>query len=243
MASEVAAYVDVNQFSAGKSEMKCGFYAVWQNHYAGQGKPTGTAADIASHADTSYVQYDGPDTASNANGMSLTQLYSLIGATGGHWQNLAPDGIPGISQGNLKAIIRQWVKLGYPVILAIDEGTVTDMDLNANPYSWKPGPGQYTHIITVTGIQDNAIDFLCRDTASIAPTGVRPGPRKYAATPLDIITATIFVPSWLSRPAGPNPPAPAPVPAPTPAPAPAPETALQKVKDLSAQLAEAIAQL
>lgn len=210
---EVAFYSDESQFQAGHSTMKCGWYAVYQNHFAGQHAPGGSGADIEKAADAAYVAADGPDVSSNQSGMSLPQLYAAIQKAGNHWQNLYPDSLS-LKQADLKALIRGWLKLEYPIIVAVDEATIHDMDLNANPYSWNPQPGQYTHIITLSGLQPNGIDFLCRDTASIAPTGVRPGPRRYASTPMELISATIFVLPWLQRPASANLPAAAPAPTP-----------------------------
>lgn len=216
---EVAQYVDVDQFQPGHSVDKCGFYAVWQNAYAahpGVTAPDGTEAkEIAQKADSSYAAYDGADISSNTKGMTLGQLYQLIVQSGHHFQNLYPDG-PLAYGVQLGSFIRYWLALGYPIVVAIDEATVTDMDLKKNPYGWNPLPNQYSHIITITGMQSNGVDYLCRDTANVDDSGIRPGPRRYAMTPLKIQSATVFVPSWLARPYDAThqlPVAPAPVPA------------------------------
>jgi cell division septation protein DedD len=224
---EVATYVDDSQFQTGHSTMKCGFYAVWQNHFAGQPGHTarGTAAEIQAHADATYVQDDGADVSGNNAGMSLQQLYDLIHTAGDHWQNIFPDSLPNLSQDELKNLIKEWLKLGYSIIVAVDEFTVRDSQLGGTcPYSWAPGPGQYSHIITLTGLNANG-DFLARDTASIDAHGVRPGPRHYSASALHIWTATLYIHDWQERPAGPTPAAPAPAPAPTPTPVPTPAPA------------------
>ena len=69
-----------------------------------------------------------------------------------------------------------------------------------------------THIITATGVADGGMDFLVRDTANVG----RPCPRTYAQEPLSIISATVFVPSWLPRPLSATKPAPLPEPPPSP---------------------------
>lgn len=237
---EVATYVDESQFQTGHSVMKCGFYSVWQNHFAGPpGHPArGTAADIQSKADASYAQEDGPDVASNQRGMTLQQLYDLIHTAGDHWQNIYPESLPNLSQDDLKKNITEWLKLGYAVVVAVDEFTVRDVALGGVcPYSWAPGPGQYSHIITLTGLNPNG-DFLARDTASIDAHGVRPGPRHYSASAVQIWSATLYIHDWQPRPAGPT-PAPAPAPAPPPAPAPSVDWKKQAQTAL-ASLAEAL---
>lgn len=230
---EVASYVDESQFQAGHSQMKCGYYAIWQNHFAGQpGKPAaGSGADIEREADKSYVKYDGADVPSNPRGMSLPQLYALIKEIGNHYQNLWPDALSKID----KDLIVAWIRAGYPVIVAVDEASIRDMSLQySNPYAWNPDPGQYSHIITITGVQPNGIDFLCRDTANIDEHGVRPGPRRYARTQMELISATVFVPSWLPRPVSVRP---------SPQPAPQAVDWRKKAEDSLAQLSEALKHL
>lgn len=199
---EVAQYVDVDQFD-GKSVDKCGFYAVFQNVFATHpgvalaDSPSEIALQIAQAADQAYTQYDGADTAANHNGMTLEQLYRLIVQTGHHFQNLYPD-VP-LPLAQLGTFMRYWIGLGYPVLISVDEATVNDKALGGCPYSWKPAPGEYSHIITVTGT--NGPDWLCRDTASIDASGhVRPGPRCYVGAGLKLSSATVFVPPWLTRP-------------------------------------------
>lgn len=242
--AENAVYVDESQFQSGHSTMKCGFYAVWQNHFAGQPghQARGTGADIEAKADASYVADDGADVASNESGMSLPQLYDLIHTAGDHWQNLYPDALA-ISDGDLREICRQWLHLGYTIIVAVDEASVHDQDLGACPYSWNPAPGQFSHIITLSGLQPNGVDFLARDTASIAPEGIRPGPRKYASTPLKIWSATLYIHDWQQRPAGPRPPAQPPTPAPAPSPAPNPVPTPAPSTNWKAQALAAVAAL
>jgi hypothetical protein len=244
---EVASYSDDSQFQTGHSTMKCGFYAVFQNHFAGQpGHPArGSAADIQAEADKWYVQDDGPDVRSNDAGMTLQQLYDLIKATGDHWQNLFPDSLPNLSQDALKNLIKEWLKLGYSIIVAVDEFSVRDSGLGGQcPYSWAPAPGQYSHIITLTGLNPNG-DFLARDTASIDVNGVRPGPRHYSASALHLWSATLYIHDWQQRPVGPEPapPAPAPAPTPTPSPAPVPTPTPPPTTDWKKQAEEALAQL
>lgn len=201
---EVATYIDVDQLEKGETPDGCGFFTVVLNKYARQpGQPyAATAEQVDQEADKFYASYDGPNVATNTNGMGLEQLYKMIVQEGGHFQNLFPDGgISGSARaGNpcpqyvLKDAIRKWLRLGYPAILAITEDSVIDMGIKGKPYGWNTRG--LSHIITATGVSSNHIDLLVRDTVNIG----RPGPRQYAVTPLVIISATLFVPSWLPRP-------------------------------------------
>jgi hypothetical protein len=114
------------------------------------------------------------------------------------------------------AVVRQWVRCGYPVIIGVAETSVFDLGLMKNPYtSWKPAGN---HVILVTGVTA-AGNLLVRDSANCEnlydPGSLRPGPRAYKAVGLVLVSATVIVPgvpNWLPRPAGPAPPTTAPEP-------------------------------
>ncbi len=190
---EVATYVDFDQFMSGRSQDTCGFATVILNHFAAQkGKPYGAStAMLQSMQAIWYSKFDGPDVATNHNGMKLSQLYTLIKDVGNHYQNLYPDG--GVQAAQVKDGIKYWSSNGYPVIIAIEEESVTDVALGKCPYDWNTSG--LSHIITVTGVAKSG-NLLVRDTANVG----RPGPREYDVAKLSIISATVFVPEWLPRP-------------------------------------------
>jgi LysM repeat protein len=192
MFHEVASYVNESQFEPGESAYECGFFAVALNHYAGKPgeKPTGTGEQVDEWADIWYSHCDGADTSKNTNGMTLWQLYYVLSRAGLHYQGYVP-----FDKTNVKEWVKAWIRLGYPVIVAVDEKTVYDLELGDKvPYSWKPTG---SHIITVSGLDGE--NFLVRDPASIAPSGVRPGPRIVDGSRLSIISATAVFLSWLPR--------------------------------------------
>jgi hypothetical protein len=199
--SEVCSVVDTSQFEPGKSVDACGFYSVSLLHHAGRPgqAPTGNASDVAAWADAEYTAYDGPDVFANNNGMTMGILFNVLGDAGLHYQVIGSTEI-GLHTEHLTAdYVRAWLKLGYPVVLAVAEDNVFDLDLGDKPYAWDTS-GFY-HVITATGIDGSAL--LCHDTASIAPDGVRAGPRRYDAARLQagMISATAVVMPWLDRPA------------------------------------------
>ncbi len=190
---EVATYVDFDQFLSGRSQDTCGFATVILNHFAAErGKPYGASAStLQSMQAIWYSKFDGADVASNHNGMTLGQLYTLIKDVGNHYQNLFPDG--GVQAQHVKDGINYWSSNGYPVIIAIEEASVFDMQFGACPYDWNTTG--LSHIITVTGVTKSG-NVLVRDTANVG----RPGPREYDLAKLSILSATVFVPGWLPRP-------------------------------------------
>jgi hypothetical protein len=193
---EIANFVDVDQFVKGRSLMTCGFCATRCCFGATQpGHPvTDTPAKIEQDTDAWYREYNGPDVTSNQNGMSLWQLYRLIVGKGGHFQ----------ATSLAMSVILAWVKLGYPVILAVHESSVVDLAVGGNPYHWDTTG--LNHIIVATG-QSARDNPLVRDSANVG----RSGPREYDGARLQLLSATIFVPTWLPRPAGALPPLPPPV--------------------------------
>src|SRR5258708_2680509 len=76
-----------------------------------------------------------------------------------------------------------------------------DMGLGDSvPYPWTPAG---SHILVLTGV---AVDgnFLVRDAANVTDlndsNSLRPGPRKYDAQRLQLLSATAVVPPWRPRP-------------------------------------------
>lgn len=195
---EVATIQQADQFIPGHTAYACGFFAVAECcSMAPPGKPpTKNAAWITANALTWYAQFDGNNGAGNMSGMSLAQLYALLGQVGLHYQAIAMNA----------SAIRGWLAAGYPVIVAVAETAVHDIELGRNPYPWTPSG---SHVIVLTGLDGS--NFLVRDSANIAPpNSLRPGPRRYDATILvsGLVSATVAVPPWKPRPASANPPTP-----------------------------------
>lgn len=193
LGEEVASYIDVDQFVTGKSVDTCGFIAVLLNHFARQiGQAYGTTVDVLQAMQAMwYSKFDGPDVASNHNGMTNGQLYQMIVDIGNHYQNLYPDG--GVDKAKLATEIKYWIGDGYPVLVAVSESSVYDVGVGGTPYKWNTVG--LSHIITITGTTKNG-NFLVRDTANVG----RSGPREYLADRLDFYEATVFVPTWMPRP-------------------------------------------
>jgi hypothetical protein len=194
---EVAVFLDDDQFHAGESVDKCGPEAVslfWHSVKPGEQNPY-TSAQIHAMAHDDYVRFIGPDVASNHGGTSNQLLYTMLashrfsykpGPADIHW-------------------VQSWLKAGYPVIIGIWEESVHDLALGGNPYNWETRG--LTHIIVASGPGTTG-EVLVRDTANIGPQGVRPGPRRYDTTKLQLVSATMVVPSWLDDPASASPPPP-----------------------------------
>ena len=188
--NEIAEFFDVDQFEPGETQMLCGFISVALCFAATPVgvMPSKKPEDVDTDADSWYVEYDGANTSDNHNGMELWQLYQLIAEKGGHFQASSTD----------VNVVSQWIAQGYPVIVALPESDVFDVQLGRSPYSWDTS--LYSHIITATGIAPSG-NLLFRDTANVD----NPGPREYDCSRLHLISATLFVPSWLSQPLGPTP--------------------------------------
>jgi len=204
---EVGDFIDADQFQPAKSQFECGFFAVALCKAMAQvGKPPAQAlAQVIAEAEAWYAQYDGTDAISNTSGMGLTQLYDLLHQVGLHYQatDIHSD------------VVKKWLHVGYPVIIAILETSVYDMDPhvpNGDPYPWTR---KGTHIIVVTGVAAGG-NVLVRDTANCTdlynPNSLRPGPRTYDAAKLALVSATVCVPPWMPRPASATPPTVAPAP-------------------------------
>ena len=67
------------------------------------------------------------------------------------------------------------------------------------PYPWT---AKGNHIIVLTGVTANG-NFLVRDSANCTnlydPNSLRPGPREYQASKLQLVSATAVIPPWLPR--------------------------------------------
>lgn len=190
---EIASFQDVDQFQPAKTQFACGFFACSMlKAMAPVGQATtGTSAQMTAEAEQWYAQYNGDNSPSNTTGMTLQQLYNLVVQIGLHFQATSTD----------PRILRAWLNLGYPVVVAGAETGFYDMVLNDTvPYPWHPSG---SHIIVLTGVTaDN--NFLVRDSANVAnlnnPNALRPGPRKYDALRLQLSSATVIVPPWKMRP-------------------------------------------
>ncbi len=184
---EVADFCDADQFQPAKTQDACGFFAVaLVDAAAPVGKPcTKTVAQVISEAETWYAQYDGDNSISNNLGMSLPQLYQLLKQVGLQYYPLRLD----VNQ------IRDWVKAGFPVIIMGAEAGMHDMGLgDVVPYYWNFQ--SFNHTITITGVTSDG-NFLVRDSANVTnlndPNSLRPGPRKYDASKLQLISTTAVV--------------------------------------------------
>lgn len=201
---EIGDFQEASQFQVGKSQFECGYFAVAiARSMAEVGQaPTLSLAQVIADAESWYAQYDGSDAITNTNGMSLQQLYDLLAQVGLHFQSTSLD----------INVLKKWVELGYAVCVAILETSAFDLVLNGNPYtSWHPAG---THVILITGVSSDG-NVLVRDSANCTnlndPNSLRPGPRRYDANKLALVSATVVVPPWMPRPASSTPPAPLPV--------------------------------
>lgn len=189
---EIGDFLDVDQMQPAKTQFACGYFSfaiIRAMAPVGQA-PTQSAQQMIAEAEAWYAQDHGTNAISNADGMSLQEEYDLIVRAGWHYQASSLD----------LDTIRAWVKLGYPILLTLSESSVVDLALAGNPYPWNPAGN---HIIVISGVtaDDN---FLVRDPANCTdlynPNSLRPGPRKYDASRLQIWTATVVVPPWRPRP-------------------------------------------
>lgn len=201
---EVAVFIDDDQFGSGQSVDKCGPEAVsifWHSVKVGNHNQY-TSADVHQMAAADYIKFIGPDNPGDHNGTSNQTLYDMLSF---HHFSYKPGPVD-INW------IKGWLAAGYPVIVGIVESSVRDLGLNgSNPYNWNTSG--LTHVIVATG-PGQAGELLVRDTANIGSTGVRPGPRRYDSHALQLVSATMVVPSWLPVPSSSTPPPPQPPPPP-----------------------------
>lgn len=201
---EIGDFQEANQFQTARSQFECGYFAVAIARSMAQvgQAPTLTIAQVIADAESWYAAaYGGNNSASNTNGMSLQQEYDLLVQVGLHFQSTSLD----------INVLKKWLEVGYPVLIAIAETSVYDLALNRNPYPWQASGN---HIIVITGVSSDG-NVLVRDSANCTnlndPNSLRPGPRKYQADKLSLVSATVVVPPWMPRPASSTPPAPLPV--------------------------------
>lgn len=182
---EVADFVNESQFEGGESAYECVAFSAALIKFAGQpGKgPTGTGEQVDQTADFWYGKLEGSYSAGNQNGMSLDAEYMMLRGLGMPFKPLSTT----------VAAIKGALQQGYPVMLCGAETGMHDLDLGgAVPYGWTPTGN---HCIVACGITNDG-NLLVRDTASIASTGVRPGPRRYNASALQIVSATAIIIPW-----------------------------------------------
>src|SRR5450631_1849461 len=125
--TEVCSVVDVSQFAeVGTSLDKCGFYSVSLLFHAskpGQAPPF-NGSDVASWADGEYGAYDGADVTSNANGMTMATLEAVLHDAGLHYQVIGSNELNWHPERMTAEYIRAWLRLKFPVILAVAESAV-----------------------------------------------------------------------------------------------------------------------
>lgn len=195
---EIADFCDADQFQPAKTQDACGFFSVAICKAAAKvGQPClqNTAAIIA-EAEAWYAEYNGDNSISNSNGMTLQQLYQLIPEAGLHYQGI------NISDPDITNLLRAWVRAGYPVIIAGGEAGMYDLGLGDKvPYYWNYQ--SFNHIITITGVKSDG-SVLVRDSANVTdlfnPNSLRPGPRNYDPTRFQLVSATAVVLPWMPRP-------------------------------------------
>lgn len=202
-AGEVADFVNESQFELGESAFECVAFSAALIKYAGEPGhgPTGTGEQIDQLADQWYSKEEGSAAVSNMNGMSLDAEYNMLGGMGlkFHALPISDSSQPADDLTNVKA----WLRLGYPVMICGAEAGFFDLAMgDVVPYAWPPSGN---HCIVACGIASDG-NLLVRDTASIAPMGVRPGPRHYDAGRMHLVSGTAVEVSWLpSLPANFNP--------------------------------------
>jgi len=190
---EIAAFHDVDQFQPSKTQFACGFFAcaIVKAMMPVDVSPTQSVEQMIVEAEGWYAQVNGNDSIHNLNGMTLQELYNLIVQIGLHFQATSTD----------PHVLRAWLALGYPIIVAGMETGFYDLGLgDVVPYPWHPAG---SHMIVLTGVGADG-NFLVRDTANVTdlnnPTMLRPGPRLYDAQKMQLLSATVVVPPWLPRP-------------------------------------------
>lgn len=191
MKGEVADFVDVSQFLPGRSAYECVAYGGGILKYAGEPGhgPTGSALAASNLAQYWYGREEGSTASSNTNGMSLEAAYQMLSGMGLSYHKSEPT----------IEYVKAWLRVGYPLLICGAETGMVDVGLGDRvPYSWTPTGN---HAIVASGIAPDG-NLLVHDTANIGPTGVRPGPRVYDASKLQLVSATAIAVPWL--PALPN---------------------------------------
>lgn len=193
-AGEVADFVNESQFEPGESAYICVALHAALIHYAGQPGhgPTGTGEQVDQMGDLWYGREEGSFAASNTNGMSLDAEYLMLAGMGARFYRLPITPL----SGRMSDIVtlRAWLRLGFPVLICGAESGMVDLDLGGIvPYAWPPSGN---HCIVACGIASDG-NLLVRDAASIAPSGVRPGPRRYDVSKLQLVSGTAIQVPWL----------------------------------------------
>lgn len=177
---EVADFIDVSQFIPGRSAYECVAYSAALCYYAGLPGhgPTGTALQASNLAQYWYGREEGSNLAANTNGMSLQAMENMLDGMGLHWTPATLVSVQGV---------KMCIEQGTPVMLCGAETGMYDVLLGDRvPYAWAPTGN---HCIVVSGVRDDG-NLLVHDCASINSSGVRPGPRVYDASKLQIVSAT-----------------------------------------------------
>ncbi len=189
---EVCDLLDVNQFQPGRSVDECVCYASVLIKFAGLAGhgPTGSVLEASNLAQFWYGKETGSTSASNHAGLSLSQEYAVLQGLGLHFWGIAP------TVEAIKATLAQ----GVPCLMCGAETGMVDVGLGDKvPYNWVPTGN---HCIVISGIAHDG-NLLVHDTANIDASGrVRPGPRTYDASKLQIVSATaVMVPGSVIQPA------------------------------------------
>lgn len=135
----------------GNSQDKCGPWSVSELHHAnlpGHGAKA-TRLDVQSWASEKYIQYIGPDVASDQNGSSIDNMHQFLKDAGLHWWDIAGI-VPQSKHSDDIARLHRALDAGYPVLVTINEQSVIRSN-GSNPYPWQPRLGPVNHIFTVVG--------------------------------------------------------------------------------------------
>jgi hypothetical protein len=192
---EVADFVNESQFETGESAYICVALHTALIKYAGAPGhgPTGTGEQVDQLADFWYGKEEGSFAASNTNGMSLDAEYMMLRGMGVRFYPL-PITAQSTPTADIAAV-EAWLALGFPVLICGAETGMFDMDMgDVVPYSWQPSGN---HCIAACGVASDG-NLLVRDAASIAPSGVRPGPRRYDIARMQLISGTALQVPWLT---------------------------------------------
>lgn len=183
---EVADFTDESQFLQGHSAFECVAYCASLIFYCGppgQG-PRGNGLEITVLAQRWYGQLEGSNLASNTNGMGLPAEYDMLSGMKLSYHALAAT----------VQAVKEALAEGYPCLICGAEDSYYDVELGDRvPYSWNPVGN---HALVASGVAQDG-NLLVHDTASIGPDGVRPGPRIYDASKMQLVSATAVRPPWL----------------------------------------------
>lgn len=189
--NEVADFVDVSQFLPGKSAYECVAYSASLIKFCGQPGhgAIGTPLQTSNLAQYWYGREEGSNTASNTNGMSLDAEYNMLKGMGLSYKPL---------EASIQAVHAALLS-GYPVMLCGAETGMHDLALGDRvPYNWTPTGN---HCIVASGIVSPSDgNLLVHDCANVDKNGViRPGPRTYDASKMQIVSATAIIVPWIEE--------------------------------------------